>query len=57
MNFDKKKYVIKDLTLENETIRYRAFMNLVYVEKPVNPAYQQMHIFAPEIYYEGGQIN
>lgn len=57
MNFDKKNYVIKDLTLENETIRYRAFMNLVYVEKPVNPAYQQMHIFAPEVYYEGGQIN
>lgn len=57
MKFDKNKYVVKELTLENETIRYRAFLNLVYVEKPVNPAYQQMHIFAPEIYYEGGGVN
>lgn len=57
MKFDKNEYEVKELTLENETIRYRAFFNLVYVEKPVNAAYQQMHIFAPEIYYEGGEMN
>lgn len=57
MNFDKNNYVVKELALGNERIRYRAFLNLVYVEKPVNPAYQQMHIFAPEAYFEGGGIN
>lgn len=57
MNFDKNHYVIKELRLGEETLRYRAFLNLVYVDKPVNPPYQQMHIFAPEIYYEGGRIN
>lgn len=57
MNFDKNHYVVKELSLEGETLRYRAFLNLVYVDKPVNPPYQQMHIFAPEIYYEGGRIN
>ncbi len=57
MDFDKKNYTVEDLTLKGQTIRFRAFRNLVYVEHPVNQEFQQMNIFVPEIYYEGGQVN
>ena len=57
MNFDKENYTVEELTLENETIRFRAYRNLIYVDKPVNEAYQQMNIFVPEIYFEGGSMN
>lgn len=57
MKFEKDNYKIEELTLENETIRFRAFRNLTYVEHPVNEAYQQMNIFVPEAYYEGKEIN
>lgn len=57
MNFDKENYTVEELTLENETIRFRAYRNLIYVDKPVNEAYQQMNIFVPEIYFEGGSVN
>ncbi len=57
MNFNRENYQVEELTLGQETIKFRSFRNLVYVEHPVNPEYQQMNIFAPEAYYEGGQIN
>lgn len=57
MKFDKENYKVEELTLEKETIRFRAFRNLVYVEHPVNEAYQQMNLFVPEVYYEGGKLN
>lgn len=57
MQFDKEQYKTEELTLEGETLRYRAFRNLVYVEKPVNEEYQRMNLFVPEAYYEGQEIN
>ena len=57
MKFDKENYKVEELTLEQETIRFRAFRNLVYVEHPVNEAYQQMNLFVPEVYYEDGKLN
>lgn len=57
MQFDKNNYSVEELTLEGETIRFRAFRHLVYVDKPVNEEFQQMNIFVPEVYYEGGSIN
>lgn len=57
MFFDKSKFQVESLTLGGETIRFRSWQNLVYVEKPVNEEFQQMNIFAPEDYYEGKTIN
>lgn len=57
MNFNKEQYVIEEMTLDGETIRFRAFRNLVYVEHPVYPEYQKMNIYVPEAYYEGASIN
>lgn len=57
MQFDKEKFTVEEITLGEETIRFRAFRNLVYVDRPVNKAYQSMNIFVPEDLYEGKEIN
>lgn len=57
MQFDKNNYKVEELTLEGETLRYRSYRDLVYVDHPVNPEYQQMNIFVPEAYYEGAEIS
>ena len=57
MIFDKNSYQVESLTLAGETIRYRSWKNLVYVDRPVNEAFQQLNIFAPEAYFEGKTIN
>lgn len=57
MKFDKTCYEVEEVTLEGETVRFRAFRNLVYVERPVNEDFQKMNIFVPEVYYEGGTLN
>lgn len=57
MNFDKNEFQIETVTLNGETIRFRSWRNLLYVDKPVNAEFQQMNIFAPEAYFEGETIN
>lgn len=57
MIFDKENYTVEKLTIAGETIEFRAFRGRIYVDKPVNPEYQQMNIFAPEAYYRGESIN
>ncbi|MDO4314038.1 MAG: subtype B tannase [Eubacteriales bacterium] len=57
MKFDKNQYTVEELSLEGETIRFRAFRNLVYVEYPVDAKYQRMNIFVPECYYEDKSVN
>lgn len=57
MKFDKNRYTVETLSLEGETIRFRAFRNLVYVEHPVDAEYQRMNIYAPECYYENRSVN
>lgn len=57
MKFDETQYEVEEMALSGECIRFRAFRNLVYVERPVNEDYQKMNIFAPEVYYEGGTVN
>lgn len=57
MNFDKTNFSAETLTLDGITIRFRAWRNLSYADRPADPEYQQMNIFAPEAYYEGESIN
>ena len=53
MNFDKNVYTVESLTVGDHTIRYRQFVDLLYADLPANAAYQRMHIYAPECFYEG----
>ncbi|MGN0983945.1 MAG: subtype B tannase, partial [Gemmiger sp.] len=57
MNFDPQAYTVEQLTLSGETIRFRAFRHLPYVDRPVNPEFQQMNLFVPDCYYEGGSLH
>lgn len=57
MEFDKKQYTVESVSLGEETIQFRAFRNLVYVEYPVDAEYQRMNIYAPECYYENKSVN
>ena len=57
MNFDKNAYTVESLTVGVHTTRYRQFADLLYADLPANAAYQRMHIYAPEGFYEGESIN
>ena len=57
LKFEKNHYTIEEVTLCGETVRFRAFRDLVYVEKPVNAEFQKMNLFVPESYYEGASMN
>ena len=56
MIFNKENYTVETVTLGEESLRFRAFRNRIYVDKPINSEFQQMHIFAPEAYYEGESV-
>ena len=57
MKFDKEKYQSEEVTVEGKTLRFRAFRNLVYADRPVNEEFQRMNLYVPEVYYEGKSIN
>lgn len=56
LDFDAKNYTMKTLTLNDKTITYRAYENIVYVKNPVDVNYEIMNIYVPEVYYEGKSI-
>lgn len=57
MKFEQERYTIEEKTVGGRTIRFRAYRGLVYVEHPVDVTYQQMNLFVPEAYAQGGTIN
>lgn len=56
LNFNKDNYEIETLTIDNKTIIYRSYENIVYVKNPVDINYQIMNIYVPKEYYEGKSI-
>jgi hypothetical protein len=57
LKFDKENHSIEGLSLHGVKLTFRAFRNLVYVDKPSNAAYQSMNIFVPEAFYSGAAIH
>ena len=57
LDFAADKYTAKTAEVNGATIAYRAYEGIPYVSKPVEPDYQQINIYIPEAYYEGGSIN
>ena len=57
MIFDKRSCTTEDTSFGGETVRYRAWRGLPYVERPVVPEYQTINIYAPEEYFEGKSID
>lgn len=56
LNFDNQNYTIRIVTVDHESITFRAYENLIYVAKPVEPGYQILNLYVPEIYFEGGAV-
>ena len=57
LDFAADTYTAKTAEVNGATIHYRAYEGIPYVSKPVEPEYQQINIYIPEAYYEGGSIN
>jgi hypothetical protein len=56
LEFNPTNYTTKTLTVDDQTITYRAYENIVYVKYPVDTNYEIMNIYVPEEYYEGKSI-
>ncbi len=56
LQFNADKYEIRTCKRDGITIKYRAFMGIVYCDKPVSDI-QKFNLFVPEVYYEGKEIN
>ncbi|WP_051918962.1 alpha/beta hydrolase [Basilea psittacipulmonis] len=55
--FDPTKGVKKSMNYEGKEIKFRAFEQLIYVEKPIDTQYESMNIYIPEAYFEDQSIN
>lgn len=57
LEFDDKHYRTLETTFNGQTIRFRAFEKIVYVQNPLEPDYQTLNIYVPEAYFQQGEIN
>lgn len=57
LDFAADTYTAKTAEVNGATIAYRAYEGIPYVSKPVEPEYQQINIYIPEAYFNGGSIN
>lgn len=57
MFFDKDKYSDEAAEINGEKIFYRAYRNIVFVEKPADDFFHRMNIYVPLAYYRGESIN
>lgn len=56
LRFDEKLFVPKTLLFNGKEVKYRAYENIVYVQKPVDTKYQKMHIYIPEAYFSDKNV-
>lgn len=55
--FDESKYTVRTMEAEGQRVTFRAFENIVCVERPVDPVYQAISIYVPECFYRGETIS
>jgi len=51
-----KTYRTLAAQVNGETVKFRAFEKIVYVQNPVEPDYQTLNIYVPEAYFNNGKI-
>lgn len=47
LNFNDEKYTIETITLDDKTLKYRTFENIVYIKYPLNTNSKKLSIFIP----------
>ncbi len=55
--FDADKFEVITVTEEGRTVRFRAFENIPYCERPADEKQQRLSVYVPEEYYAGRTIN
>ncbi len=55
--FDDRNYTTRTMEADGQSVMFRAFEHIVYVEHPVDPAYEAINIYAPECLFHGETIN
>ncbi len=56
LEFNTTNYTTKTLTVDGQTVTYRAYENIVYVKNPVDINYEIMNVYIPEEYFQGKSI-
>ncbi len=46
--FDPENYVTKTVEADGKTVTFRAYENIIYVARPVDPVFHSLHIYVPE---------
>jgi hypothetical protein len=57
INFDKTKYEVRTIKVNEQELKVRAYEDIVYVKNPVDIEYQTLNFYVPEDYYESKKIN
>ena len=57
LKFSPQNYRSLEATVNGETIKFRAFEKIVYVQNPVEADYQTLNIYVPEAYFQQGSVN
>lgn len=57
LDFNPKNYTTQSLTLNDKTLRVRAFEKIVYVQNPVDTTYEILNVYIPEEYFENKKVN
>lgn len=57
LDFSQVAGSLHTITVNGQSVPYRAFEHIVYVMKPADTRYQIMNVYIPEAYFQGGSIN
>lgn len=57
LKFSPKNYRTLEATVNGETLKFRAFEKIVYVQNPIEADYQTLNIYVPEAYFQQGSVN
>lgn len=55
-DFSAQEGVVRQAEVNGETVVFRAFEGIVYVEHPVEADFQRMNVYVPEVYFNGGNV-
>ena len=56
LDFDAEQYTEETVSVGDDTIAYRAYQDIIYVQHPVDTTYQRLSVYVPVEYYEDKSI-
>lgn len=56
LDFNTSQYKERTLQIDGTTLRFRAYENIPYVQKSLDPSVQVMNLYIPEAYFQGQPV-